>query len=61
MLTIRDDGTGFDSKVIKAHSGLGLISMKERAHSVNGKLTILAQQGHGTQITVVIPLQLGDS
>jgi signal transduction histidine kinase len=35
--------------------------MKERAYSVNGKLTILAQQGHGTQITLEIPLQAGDS
>ena len=61
VLTIQDDGVGFDPKAVKGYGGLGLISMKERAYSVNGKLTILAQQGHGTQITLEIPLQVGDS
>ena len=56
VLTIQDDGAGFDPKAVKGHGGLGLISMKERAHSVNGKLTITAQPGHGTQITLEIPL-----
>jgi two-component system NarL family sensor kinase len=31
-LTIQDDGAGFDPKAVKGHGGLGLISMKERAH-----------------------------
>jgi PAS domain S-box-containing protein len=61
VLTIQDDGAGFDPEAVKGYGGLGLISMKERAYSVNGKLTILAQQGHGTQITLEIPLQAGDS
>jgi PAS domain S-box-containing protein len=55
-LTIQDDGAGFDAKAIKGHGGLGLISMEERAHSVKGKLTITSQPGHGTTITLAIPL-----
>src|SRR5204863_621030 len=40
VLTIQDDGAGFDRKAVKSNGGIGLISMKERAHSVNGELTI---------------------
>jgi DNA-binding NarL/FixJ family response regulator len=56
VLTIQDNGAGFDPKAVMGHGGLGLISMKERAYSVNGKLTIAAQPGHGTQIVLEVPL-----
>jgi signal transduction histidine kinase/DNA-binding NarL/FixJ family response regulator len=56
VLTIEDDGTGFDPTAVKGRGGLGLISMKERAHSVNGKLTITAQLGQGAQIALEVPL-----
>jgi PAS domain S-box-containing protein len=55
LLTIRDDGAGFDVKTVKGNGGLGLISMKERAHSINGKLTITARLGYGTQIALEVP------
>lgn len=61
VLTIQDNGIGFDSKLVKRHAGLGLISMKERAHLVNGRLTIASQPGHGTQIVLEIPVLVGDS
>jgi DNA-binding NarL/FixJ family response regulator len=58
VLTIQDDGAGFDPKAVKGYGGLGLISMKERAYLVNGTLTIAAEFGHGTQITLEVPLPL---
>jgi signal transduction histidine kinase len=60
VLTIRDDGTGFDPKAVKGRGGIGLISMKERAHAVTGKLTITAQPGHGAQISLEAPLPVGN-
>jgi signal transduction histidine kinase len=56
VLTIQDDGAGFNPEAVKGHAGIGLISMKERAQSVNGEQTITSQPGHGTQITLEIPL-----
>jgi signal transduction histidine kinase len=56
VLTIQDNGAGFDPKAVKGLGGIGLISMKERAYSVKGKLTITAKPGHGAQITMEIPL-----
>ncbi len=56
MLTIQDDGVGMDPKAVKGEGRLGLISMEERARSVNGKLTITSRPGHGTQISLEVPL-----
>jgi signal transduction histidine kinase len=56
VLTIKDDGAGFVPNGVKRPSGLGLISMEERARSVNGKLTIESQPGLGTQISLEVPL-----
>jgi PAS domain S-box-containing protein len=56
LLAIRDDGAGFDVKAVKGNGGLGLINMKERTHSINGKLTITTQLGHGAQIAFEVPL-----
>jgi PAS domain S-box-containing protein len=58
VLTIEDDGVGFDRRAVKGRGGLGLISMEERARSVNGILTIASQVGHGSQISLEVPLSL---
>jgi signal transduction histidine kinase len=56
VLTVADDGAGFDPEAVKGRGGLGLIGMEERARLVKGKLTIAAKPGHGTRITVEVPL-----
>jgi PAS domain S-box-containing protein len=56
LLTVQDDGVGMDLKAVKGKGRLGLISMEERALSVNGKLTITSSRGHGTQIVLEAPL-----
>jgi signal transduction histidine kinase len=61
VLTIQDDGAGFDPEAVKGHGGIGLISMEERARLVKGKLTITAELGHGTQVSIEAPLPVGNS
>jgi len=61
VFTIQDDGAGFDPKAVKGNGAIGLISMRERAHFVKGKLTITAQPGHGTQVSMEAPLPVGNS
>jgi len=56
LLSLEDDGAGFDPEVVRGRGGLGLISMQERVRLVKGKLTITAQPGRGAQIAVEIPL-----
>lgn len=56
VLTIADDGAGFDVEAVKGRAGLGLIGMEERARLLNGRITVTSKPGSGTQITLNIPL-----
>ncbi len=54
-LTINDDGFGFDPNALLQSgnfSGLGLVTMKERAEFIGGKLTVTSQAMTGTEIKV---------
>lgn len=57
IMSIEDDGKGFDPGASGATSGLGLLSMRERAAQVGGTATISSQPGHGTKVRVVLPLR----
>ncbi|NDJ78519.1 MAG: PAS domain S-box protein [Chloroflexi bacterium] len=50
-LSVIDDGCGFDPGAIEATS-MGLRIMHERALSIGANLSIISQQGQGTQILV---------
>jgi signal transduction histidine kinase len=52
---VADAGIGFDPERV-ADAGLGLVSIRERAAALDGRLTIDAGPGRGTRITVRIPL-----
>lgn len=56
-MTIADDGVGFDPQRLgetgRAH-GLGLLTMRERAEFIGGKLHIDSYPGQGTRVTVEI-------
>jgi signal transduction histidine kinase len=53
VLEVSDDGVGFD--LAAPQSGLGLTSMRERARSVGGKLTITSATGTGTRVRLSVP------
>ena len=56
-LAVTDDGKGFDPMLCKQErAGLGLVSMKERAHLVKGELDVESTVGKGTSIRARIPL-----
>lgn len=55
-LSIEDDGIGFDIKIANKNHNFGLNSMKNRAASMGGELTIDTTPGKGTGIQVSIPL-----
>ena len=52
VLTIFDNGKGFDSKIERQKSGLSII--RGRAISINGKLRISSKPGEGTVISVEV-------
>jgi PAS domain S-box-containing protein len=54
-LQIADSGVGFEPHSSR-HTGLGLVSMRERVGILNGKLVIYTAPGRGTRIAARIPL-----
>ncbi|MFE7961381.1 GAF domain-containing sensor histidine kinase [Streptomyces sp. NPDC057413] len=56
VLRVTDDGKGFDPKAIRrAGRHLGLVSMRDRASGVGGRLTVESAPGKGTTIEMEVP------
>jgi signal transduction histidine kinase len=58
ILRVQDWGQGFDAGLIQQDEAehLGLVSMQERAQTINGVCSIESDLGKGTKIEVCIPL-----
>jgi signal transduction histidine kinase len=57
VLEVTDDGRGFDPLAAgDATRKLGLLSMRERARSVDGKLTVTSAPGGGTTVRLEVPV-----
>jgi signal transduction histidine kinase len=55
VLSIADDGRGFDPKKI-APASFGLIAMRERVLSLGGDLSIESRSKRGTTVTARLPV-----
>jgi len=56
FVSIYDQGKGFDMSDMKAHKGLGVQSMGERARLLSGRFKIHSKPGRGTRVEAAIPL-----
>jgi PAS domain S-box-containing protein len=59
ILSIEDDGAGFDPVKVQGRGSLGLTGMQERARLLNGTLCIASRPGQGTRVQVEIPCPEG--
>ena len=57
VLTVRDNGKGFDPAESSVEKGLGLSSMRERAQLAGGSLEIRSQPGKGTTVIAIVPIK----
>jgi two-component system, NarL family, sensor kinase len=55
-LVVQDDGSGFDPEVAPQAGSFGLVGMGERARLAGGWLEVSTAPGHGTRVTVRLPL-----
>jgi PAS domain S-box-containing protein len=55
ILTIQDDGRGFDPAA-KSHSGLGLRIMSYRAKMISGSLNVQSSKNGGTEVSCSFPI-----
>lgn len=62
-LSVSDRGRGFDSRVLKETSGVGLFSIRERTELLGGRLKVRSAKGKGSRISIMVPddpaLQIG--
>jgi len=59
LLSIEDNGVGFDPQMVEPTAGQGLRNMAERARALGGTFSVKSIQGSGTEIAVQIPLAGG--
>jgi signal transduction histidine kinase len=57
VVSVSDDGVGFDVGEIREKDGLGIRSMEERAYLLGGRFEIHSAPGKGTRIEAWVPLQ----
>lgn len=56
LLTVQDDGQGFDAGDAGVGTSLGILGMRERAASIGASFEIDSQPGQGARITVRVPM-----
>ena len=57
VLSIHDDGRGFDVSTVKTYTGHGLRNMQERARTLGAQLRVESTPGQGTLIEVNLPIK----
>jgi PAS domain S-box-containing protein len=61
LITVEDDGTGFDMSKLESKAGnskgFGLFSIRERLTHIGGQFDIRSGDGKGTKITLLVPLK----
>jgi PAS domain S-box-containing protein len=55
MVTIKDDGKGFDMEAVQNKKSFGIFGMKERVISLHGKFELISVPGKGTTIIMILP------
>jgi signal transduction histidine kinase len=56
IVTLTDDGQGFDARSPRIRWSHGLMGMRQRAEAFGGRLDIESQVGGGTRVRVEIPI-----
>jgi signal transduction histidine kinase len=59
VLTVEDDGVGFDAG--KSNYGNGLRNMRQRASALGGELRVTSAPGSGTRLAFTIPFERGSA
>jgi PAS domain S-box-containing protein len=57
LLTVNDQGQGFDSEGARHRPGLGLASMDERTRLIGAELSVQSKPGQGTTISLLVSLE----
>lgn len=57
VLSVQDDGAGFDTSGPRKPQSLGLVGLRERAHLLQGQVHVQSNPGAGTRVEARIPIK----
>lgn len=57
VLSIADNGTGFDKQILENKKTLGILGMKERSAMIGGNYDIISSSGKGTTVILTVPVR----
>jgi signal transduction histidine kinase len=60
VMTVVDDGKGFDVAAARRGAGLGLLSIEEHARLVRGQALVRSQPGR-TVVEAIVPFEIPDA
>jgi len=60
LITINDNGTGFNQKNVIGKNEAGIRNMANRAKILNGNMSIVSIPGEGTRLSFLIPVKNGE-
>ena len=58
VLQVKDNGSGMSRVSLEENEGFGLNNMRARASQIGAKMEIRTAAGHGTSLTVAVPIAL---
>ena len=61
MLSLRDNGLGFDPKAGIRPTAVGLAGIRERVSAMGGRLRVDSAPSRGTELTAVVPEPMDES
>jgi PAS domain S-box-containing protein len=59
VVSVEDDGVGFQPADPRKPQSLGLVGVRERARVLRGRVAVASEPGRGTRVEARIPLQAG--
>jgi signal transduction histidine kinase len=59
-ITLEDNGCGASPEAFDAPDAYGVMGMRERARQLGGHIAVSSEVGHGSAVTLVLPLEQGE-
>jgi len=56
-LLFKDNGVGFNKKILESTKQFGLVGIDERVKALNGQFEVISEIDHGTEIRIILPIK----
>jgi two-component system sensor histidine kinase UhpB len=57
VILFKDNGVGFDKKILESTKQFGLVGIDERVRALNGQFELVSEIDQGTEIRIILPIK----